>query len=609
MIAPSWAVNNGLKRVLEGNFTESEIKENNEEGYNAYYLPNCPSNYSSYANVDGSQIDKFSFIFVDFDLKSGTYKNKDEFIEAVSVSGIGPTSIVDSGNGVHVYWQVIDLDAMSYLRLTRRMMRLFNTDPAVGQIFQLMRLPGTLNTKDQNNLLKCEYIYEGLQAYTCEEMDKLLPTLTMEDEQHCRQHYDKTYNIQRKDIEITDKMPIKFAKLLSENNEVKDLWAKPSTDRSKNDWRLAHIMCGNDFTKEEAIVVLSNSAKALQRAPVHRLSYAQNIVDKIDLFEKNGTIDDDDISDSESIASILSNADSDLKGVRFVCHNKVDNTQAGFRLGQVLGLVAGSGVGKTAFALNMFRWFSKYNPNYHHFFIPLEQPKNEIAERWQTMVGSDSNLNSKVHVLSNYDNDGNFRHLSLEDIKNHIIKWKRVTGLEVGCVVIDHIGALKRQDKDAKQSTENICHNMKAFAVHTNTFLVMQSQTSRSKAGIGDVELDKDAAYGTVYFESYCDHVLTLWQPLKRCHAERGCPTVTAYKFCKIRNKKPDLDVIQEDVAYYMRFDSASGVLHPMTQDNVKSFDYFIQKATEKRGQDQKTKLTEYKTVGDDEQQTATYHS
>jgi len=100
-----------------------------------------------------------------------------------------------------------------------------------------------------------------------------------------------------------------------------------------------------------------------------------------------------------------------------------------------------------------------------------------------------------------------------------------------------------------------------------------------------------------------------LWQPLKRCQAEPGCPTVTAYKFCKIRHKRQNVDVIQEDVAYFLKFDPGSEILKVMTQDDTTSFNYFLEKATKKRGQDQKTKLTEYKTVGTNDTASTNYHS
>jgi hypothetical protein len=125
----------------------------------------------------------------------------------------------------------------------------------------------------------------------------------------------------------------------------------------------------------------------------------------------------------------------------------------------------------------------------------------------------------------------------------------------------------------------------------------MQSQSNRQKAGIGDIELDKDAAYGTVYFESYCDYLITLWQPLKRCHGELNCPTVTAFKFCKIRHKKARQDVIKEDVCYWLFFDSETELMRDMTQDEMKSFDFFNKIAVNKRKADRKTDITHYQSV------------
>lgn len=591
MIAPAWLLDKSSPpKVVEGLFSSEDIKKYNDQGYNVYYFPNHPSIYRG-GSVNGSQIDVWNYVFVDYDSKTAVYPSKDAFVEEIAYSGIEPSKIVDSGNGVHVYWKVSDLDAKSYLRLARRLTRFFKTDPATNMICQLMRLPKTINTKAKDNPAPCTLLYEGSKEYTCEELNKILPTITPEDEAFCEQHYSKTYN--KETLEIQDTLPPKFGKLLRENHEAKSIWSSTSEDRSKDDFRLGHLMFANDFTRDEAMSVLVNTAKAAARAPTHRASYAQNIVDKIWTFEDKGSTDL-----SSSVEDILKKSGLGIKGTAFRCHKRIDNTVHGFRLGQVLGLVAGAGVGKTAFALNMFRWFAQENPDYHHFFIPLEQPANEIADRWQTMCGSDTALHKKVHVLSNYDDEGNFRHLSLDEIKEYILGWQKKTGNKVGCVVIDHIGVLKKKgSNNENQDLMTICHNMKAFAVQTNTFLIMQSQTSREKAGVGDLELNKDAAYGTLFFEAYCDYLITLWQPLKRSHMEESCPTVTAFKFCKIRHKKAKKDIIQEDVPYYFYFDSDLELLRDLTQDEKTSFDYFLPRSTNKRKVDRKTGLVEYKSV------------
>lgn len=587
LIAPKWL----NEKPIEGFLSEDEIVNYNSIGYNVFVWPNHPKRYPTGHPVKGSDIDKFNYVFVDYDSKSNVYTSKNAFIEEVVNSGLLPTRINDSGNGIHIYWAVTDLDANSYLRLQRRLVRRFKTDEATCNLAQLMRLEGTLNTKNQDNYLLCETLYtDSASNFTCEQLDKALPSITLEDEAFCKMHYDKAYGLNQDNYQVNDTLPAKFGQLIATNHEAKDLWVGTTDDRSKSDYRLGHLMFAAGFTKEEAASVLVNSAKALNRAPVHRSSYATNIIDKIWTFE----LQPEASSLSQSVKDILQKSGSNLKGTSFRCHKRIDNTEHGFRLGQVIGLVAGSGVGKTTFSLNLFRWFIEQNPDYHHFFVSLEQPANEIADRWNTISQGDTSLNDKVHVISNYDVDGSFRHLSFHEIQQYLEKFQKDTGKKAGCVVIDHIGALKKKgSNDENQDLMTICHSMKAFAIQTNTLLVMQSQTSREKAGIGDLELNKDAAYGTTTFEWYCDHLITIWQPLKRCHPEEGCPQVTAFKFCKIRHKNKK-DIIKEDVCYYFRFDGDTEQFKPMGVEDKTSFDYFLSKATNKRKQDRKTEIVEY---------------
>lgn len=596
LILPNWAkeLAPSKPKVVEGKLSFEQIIEYNEESYNCYYLPNYPSNYES-GTVDGTHIDTFEYVFVDMDLKDKVYEDKTDFLVAIGAADIGPSRIVDSGNGLHVYWKVSNLDAMSYLRFQRRLMRLFKTDESLATLYQLMRLPGTINTKNQDNPVPCELLAEYDITYTCEELDRLLPPITSEDEKSCIEHYEKTFNINQEKYEVNEELTPKFGKLLRDNPEVKELWSSPTDDRSKNDFRLGHIMFANGFSKEEAASVLVNSAKALQRAPKHRRAYATNIIDKIWTYEEQPTEKPPELS--QSVEEILELKQSELEGQRFPCHKYIDDTASGFRLGHVMGLVAGSGVGKTAMALNLFLGFVKSNPDYVHFFVPLEQPAREIALRWKTMCGTNNRLHSKVQILSNYDEKGAFRDLSLEDIKQHILQFKEKTGKEIGCVVIDHIGILCNNNKLGQdEGVKQIAKAMKGFATETNTFLIMQSQTSREKAGIGDLELNKDAAFGTSVFENFCDYLVTIWQPLKRMYAS-GAPTIMAYKFCKIRHKKQGVDKIQEDVPYSLFFDPQTELLREITQDEEKSFVFYLAGAASRRKADRKTEVIPYISI------------
>lgn len=584
--------------VVEGEFTIEELKALNQSGYNIFFFPNFPSQYKPGSNVAAADVDTFDYAFLDMDLKEGKHASAEDFIDRLNGVKLPPYLIVSSGHGVHAYWKISDLDAMSFLKLQRRLCRFFDTDEAVSKLNQLMRAPNTINTKNKDEPRLCEVVGGDGAEHTCEEMDNWLPPLTKDDEAYCINHFERAHHLTPQ-TKVDDTLPAKWGKLVQDSKEAKDLFIGNTDDRSKADYRLGHIMFASGFTREEAMSVLVNCSKALSRGPSHRVAYAEGIVDKIWTFEL--TQDKTTLNLSSSVRDILQRAGDALKGTRLPCYRYLDATAHGFRLGQVIGLVAGSGVGKTAMALNMFEGFVELNPDYHHFFVPLEQPANEIADRWKTMCGDRTHLYDKVHVISNYAEDGTFRHLSLTEIKDYLLKWQKETGFKIGCVVIDHIGALKKTGKDGEnQGIMDICHEMKAFAISTNTLLVMQSQSSREKAGIGDLELDKDAAYGTVYFESYCDYLITIWQPLKRKYATEGCPTVTAYKFCKIRHKK-GVDEIKEDTPYRLFFDSTTEHMRLLTQDEETSFDYFAKECANMRMRDKKTSELVYTTINWDQ--------
>lgn len=616
MLPPSWLRDAEGAKPIQADISFKKALEYNAQGFNIYFYPNHPSK-EAYENrkqhfIQASDIDVFEWVFVDLDMKDyrsdnpdrrHEYATKEEFIEALFDTDFPPTRVVDSGNGVHSYWRVLDLDPKSYLRLQRRLCRKFHTDPAVASVKQLMRVSGSINTKDPENPKECIELCSTDATYTCEQLDKFLPPITAKDEEYCKRHYDMAYNPEAHEVKVDERLPMKFKKLLSESKEVKELYAGDVGDRSTADYRLGHILFANGFTRDEAMSVLVNVSKALERSPAHRVGYAEAIVEKIwEIAEKSAAA----LDLSDTVRNILQKSGDTLKGTRIPCHPAVDNTDYGFRLGQVIGLVAGSGVGKTTFALNMFRWFVQRNPDMEHFFIPLEQPASEIAARWATICQGDERLHDKVHVLSNYSNDGSYRNLSLSEIEDYLVRFQQTTKKKIGVVVVDHIGVLRKQGKNGEnQALIDICHQMKATAVRTNTLLIMQSQAPREKAGAGDLEIGKDAAYGTVFFESYCDFLFCLWQPVKRCYSNSGCPTVMAYKLPKIRHKKRGVDVINEDVCYYLFFDPITERLRQLTQEEEDAFKFWDERARKLRGADRKTAAVTYTKIQFDDQESA----
>lgn len=590
-ILPDWVEDTTKKKVVEGELSEDQLSELNCAGYNIYFLPNHPS-HPVEGNASGADIDVFNYVFVDMDLKDEVYKTKEEFVTLLKNNHeLMPSFIVDTGNGIHAYWRVVDLNAASYLRLCRRLIRLYSTDETVCKLIQLMRCPEYNNTKDPANYKRCEIIFDTSAQYTPEQMDKLLPKILPMDEEFCQRHYDSVYNI-RPEISVSTEIPVKFKKLLKQSKEIKRLFAGTSGDRSGDDFRLAHLLHADGFTEKEAMSVLVNCGKASSRSPHHCNNYARNIVDKVWTFEdtKNpGVL-------ANSVRNILKKGTA-LQGERLPCHPMFDGTACGFRLTHVMGLVGGAGSGKTTVALNYFWHFVKLNPEYIHLFVSLEQPEGEFAMRWNTICeGNDSN-HDKVHVLGNYNPDGTYKNLSLADIEEHVVRLEKETNAKVGCVCIDHVGVLKKENQNGEfAALSDIFYMMKAVAKRTNTFLIMQSQTSREKAGIGDLELDKDAAFGSSTFEWFCDWVVTTWQPLRRIYPENPGMTITAFKMPKMRHKNALKDRMNEEAVYALKFNPVNERLDFMTTEEKKQYDLWSKKADILRNKDRKrepTRITE----------------
>lgn len=616
LILPKWARTKDTRNVVERDLDEDQLLDFNRQGYNCYYLPNHPSKPVKGRAVHGRDVDVWGWVFADMDLKDKVWPDKQTFIDEINKFDLPPTAIVDSGNGVHVYWQVTDLDAKSYLRLQRRICRKFKTDEAVANMYQLMRVPGTVNTKneDPDKWMVCELVETNTVTYDCQTLDKYLPKITIEDEEYCKDHYDRTtldpsQLAPQEAAKLDPKAEARWNKLLRTNPEVKKMYTYDGVnDRSTADFRLAHLILAAGFNRDEARAILMSTGKALERTSVHQYNYANNLVEKIwedskpapkklvtDARTGESVEVDDEEDIGQTVTQIIKDSENEPQGTRIPCHKWIDATYYGYRLGEWMGLIGGSGAGKTTFCLNMFKWFYERNPEYLHVFVTLEQTPREIAARWKRMAGDNPEMHSKIHIVGNYDKQGRFRHLGFKEITAYIKKLEKKTGKKVGCVVIDHIAIMKyeRETKEMKDKLSGLCEQTKQFSIETNTFTIMQSQTSRAKAGIGDIELDKDAAYGTGYFEFYADYIVTTWQPLKRLYGEPNYADTKMYincwKYCKIRNKMASLDKVQEDQVYAFRLNLDNDCLEALDEDSHSSYELKAKKATTLRNRDKKS--------------------
>ena len=556
-IPPVWLKEQGA-HVKEGIFNKEEVVAANEIGNGVYWFPNHPSKdiyKEGKKYISGRDVDVFNYVFIDMDLKDGIYATKLDFLKKISEFELPPNKIIDSGNGVHAYWKINDLKRCEYTFTQMKLIRHFSTDESVWTVLQLMRVPGSVNTKDQDNWKNAEIIYEDDKNYNVDAFS-FLPGLSAGDLNKCTGHLDKLdgkTQIKLMDDVNLDEIPDSFIDLMLANPMAYELFNNPASygDRSSADMKLINLLYNKDIPKKDALAVASNSQKALDKG-VHRFDYAQATVDKayVDRTKnKFKTVADLIKSGSKRVERSL------VKGPSFF-----DCLVSGWAKKQVLGLVAGSGVGKTATTLKIFRDMIENNINDNDdlfVFFSLEMPEQEIIDRWIDLVGDKTELHSRLIVISNEDENDEPRAIGIQEVYEYCTDIKKATGKGIGAVGIDHIGIISRHIDTRKKHTfgvdndmdsgfgdmrrisiNNLCTQMKALAKMLDTFLILLTQTTKEK-GIGYRPIEKDAAYGVSQYENIVDYMIGLWQPLMLVQNQADTKFLS-WQYCKIRTKSKD---------------------------------------------------------------------
>lgn len=588
------------ENTLEGDYSDEFLQQKNEEGYNIYFFPNYPTDLPEgvkYAR--GEHIDNFELVFVDMDLKDGVHKSKEEFISILEKLPLPPSIVVDSGHGVHAYWRVEFLTRDDFVYTQLRLIQFLKTDDSIWTVKQVMRLPGYKNTKRHGDFVDCIQL-EGFQdnQYTLAQLNAMLPPITEENEKRATRHLNKMDGLED-DIdleEVDDSIPEKFLEAIKKSSSLRELWANPKGyqgDRSSADMKLANELFNFDFDKSEAFRILYNTEKARSKDPNHRQSYAFSTVDKVykdrpKYYEK-------------SVAEYMSDPSSKIalsKEVHGPGH--LDCQVDKWRRGQVLGLVMGTGVGKTTLSLDIIYHILNNNPKGRFVFFSLEMSKQDIIHKWSRRTGNDPKLAARFHVVDNMAENGDLRHIGLQEIFWITKDIRKATGDEVIGICIDHMGEVantiditRKPNFNAKGDQEggwdairslgyqNLCSKVKDIAKALDVFIIMQSQTRREFDKAGDVPLNKTAAFGASNFEKMVYWLMTAWQPLLRIYDETDL-RVTSWQYAKLRNNNLRDQVKLEDPRL-LTFDPENGGYRKATEEEMNEFNALKGKADVKR--------------------------
>lgn len=603
------------RNVIEGcNFTPEFLQQKNSEGYNIYFFPNHPSRdvyKEGIKALSGRTIDVFNFVFVDMDLKDGIYKSKEEFVKRLEQFPLKPTMVVDSGNGVHAYWRVRDLKREQYVITQLALLRHFNTDESVWSVLQLMRLPGYNNTKKFGEPIPAQILpLSSNQIYEISQFPKeiydLDQSIILKAQNHIARLEGRVETNLSGDINL-EELPDKFLELLGKDSKITELYRNPKADgdRSAADMKLANILYSKGFNKKEALSVLANTEKALEKG-AHRIEYAYVTVDKV--------YSDRPVHKFKTVSQILRDEGDRIMPPKVNGPYYLDSAVLGepWRKRELLGIIAGAGVGKTAKALNIIRDIIKNNPDRDevYVFFSLEMPVKQIIKRWIKLVGDDTTLADKLYVIGNTDDEGMPRNIGLQEVYEYCTEIKQTTGMPVGALVIDHIHILSTHINVQKNpnfgieangdtgygviqnlTRNELCTQLKPLVMALDTYGIILTQTTKEK-GIGDTPIDKDGAYGISQYEWIIDRIISIWQPLMRVQNQTPYRFL-AYQYVKIREKHPDDKIMCYD-KNILTYDLASGNLRVATQDEYRAFSEMLPLANEARENDIKKKDTGY---------------
>lgn len=592
--------------TVEGCLSEEYVNELNAKGYNIYWLPNHPSTdlYSTGVKyLNGRQIDVFDYVFIDMDLKDGYYPTIDAFLDVVRKFPVTPSMTIKSGNGAHVYWRVKDVERMDYVIAQFALLTHFNTDPSIWTVLQLMRFPGSKNTKAHNNFKQTEFVEDlcsdsiySLTDFPPEIFDSIPPKLLQKAQLHCDK-LDGKINLNLPDEINVDELPDRFIELLMNNKTVRDLFHDPRGtafgDRSKADMSLCNFLFKEKFNRKEAINIMANTQKATSKG-ASRMDYAATTVDKTySTRVKNKFL---------SVGEYLAQGGRTQAGEYINGPSHFDCLEYRWEKKQCLGLIAGPGTGKTATTLEMFDETIENNPENDDIFVffSLEMPAAQVVGRWVKLVGRHSEKANRLYVIGNEDPEtGDPRNIGLQEIYEYCQELMQMTGKKIRMIALDHIGLISRRIDMRKKHTfgaqddqfsghgqiktvslNTIAMQMKPLAKMLDCFNIVLTQTTKEK-GKGDLPIDKDGARGISDYEHIMDFIITLWQPLMR--VQSLTPNYfTAWQYVKVR-EKGDTDGVKTYEQKLLTYEMNTGRLRTPTPEEYMNFKEILPKANDAR--------------------------
>lgn len=267
---------------------------------------------------------------------------------------------------------------------------------------------------------------------------------------------------------------------------------------------------------------------------------------------------------------------------------KIDCLERPWHRGDLTGILAGTGIGKTSFVLYILRHILMNNSSGIVVFVSLEMSASEVAEKWFKATEDCPEISDRFFIIENYDENGKAKELTVGGIKHEIMKIKECIGETVHAFVVDHLHEI---NNNGATDFNPVCKELKNTAVEMDAHGFILSQTTKGK-GLGDVPVPKDGCYGTSRYEWLMTNILTIFQPLLRVQKECDLP-VMGWQYAKIRYKNRG-DKVKENMNYLLRFDFDTEDLLELTRQEKADFTMYYEKVLELRQNEEKFKSYQF---------------
>ncbi len=227
---------------------------------------------------------------------------------------------------------------------------------------------------------------------------------------------------------------------------------------------------------------------------------------------------------------------------------KFSKVSRGLTAGEVVIVIAGSGVGKTAFLQNLL-WnmpvptvfFSYELPEiltYERFYQIANKCTGEVVEaHYKLETPKSDNLKKSFCDLSLlFDSD-----INIDDIPAIVANIETQRQIKIKIVAIDYLGFVKGGQGSRYERVSYIAEKLKDTAKKTNSVVICLAQVSRQEGAKGNEDLEITSGKDLGSIENTGDLVIGMYRPNKKSQKEED--NIIRIKILKNRKGKDNIAI------------------------------------------------------------------